>query len=148
MPKDFERNEKLSPSGAVSKKELEESRHALQAAIATVQQAEAQVALAQTSLKQAELDMERTVIHAPIDGLVGAPNVSTGDTVEPGETLATMLHATPLNVVFHLSSERLLRMFHQYDVSEADFSEVGKFRLSWRTDPCTAIWEKSTPSTT
>lgn len=127
--KDFERNEKLSPSGAVSKKELEESRHALQAAIATVQQAEAQVALAQTSLKQAELDMERTVIHAPIDGLVGAPNVSTGDTVNPGETLATMLHATPLNVVFHLSSERLLRMFHQYEVSEADFSEVGKFQI-------------------
>ena len=127
--KDFQRNEKLSPSGAVSKKDLEESRHSLQAANAAVRQAEAQVEHARAAVQQAELDLERTVIRAPMDGLVGAPTASAGDTVGPEDTLATIHHATPLNVVFSFNSERLVRLFHKYKLAEADFSEISGFQI-------------------
>lgn len=127
--KDFERNEKLSPSGAISKRELEASRHALQAAEATVRKAEARVEFNRAAVKQAELDLERTVIRAPIDGLIGVPTASAGDTVGPETKLASMYNATPLNVVFHFSSERLVRLFHKYELAEADYSELAKFQL-------------------
>ena len=127
--KDFERNEKLSPSGAISKRELETARHALQAAEATVRKAEAQVEFNRAAVKQAELDLERTVIRAPKDGLIGTPAASAGDTVGPETKLATMLGADKLNVVFHFNSERMVRLFHQYGQAEADYSEMAKFQL-------------------
>ena len=127
--KDFERNEKLSPSGAISKRELEESRHALQAAEATVKKAEAQVEFNRAAVKQAELDLERTVIRAPKDGLIGTPTASAGDTVGPETELASMYNATPLNVVFYFNSERLVRLFHEHNLAEADFSALAKFQI-------------------
>ncbi len=127
--KDFERNEKLRPSGAVSAKDLEESRHALEKADANVKRAEAQVEFSRAAVQQAELDLERTVIRAPKDGIIGSPNASAGDTVSPENELASMCDATPLNVVFFMTSERLIQLFHKYEISEAQFSELPKFEI-------------------
>lgn len=127
--KDFARNEKLAPTGAISARDLEESRHALQAATAAVKNAQALVEYNRAQLRQAEIDLERTVVRAPIDGLVSAPNVTAGNTVTPQDQLATIYLATPMKVEFSFSSERLLRLFHRYDTAEAEFSEVPKFDI-------------------
>lgn len=56
--------------------------------------AEAQVLLARTALDQARLNLERTVVRAPADGLVSRRSVELGQVVQSGQPLmaVTSLH--------------------------------------------------------
>ncbi len=47
------------------------------------------VLVAQAKLKQAELDLERTVIKAPFDGVVISRKIQVGQRVAPGSALLT-----------------------------------------------------------
>jgi membrane fusion protein, multidrug efflux system len=51
----------------------------------------------QTALAQAERDLSFTVIHAPFDGVIGNRAVQTGDYVQPGQRLASLV---PLDDVY------------------------------------------------
>ncbi len=51
---------------------------------------------AQAGLEQAELDLERTVITAPVDGLVQLPLADVGVHLDPGMACATLLDVDPL----------------------------------------------------
>lgn len=106
--KDLERNEKLNPSGAVSDMDLQTARHNHQAAVAGVKTARAQEELQRAAVRKAELDLERTRITAPEDGIAGINNVSPGDTVNPASCLTTMYAADPMEVKFSITSEQFL----------------------------------------
>jgi len=56
--------------------------------------AEAQVLLARAVVEQAKLNLERTVVRAPADGLVSRRSVELGQVVQPGQLLmsVTSLH--------------------------------------------------------
>ena len=58
---------------------------------------------AQSGLEQAELDLTRTTITAPIDGLVQLPLADVGTQLAPGALCATLLDTDPLVITGQVS---------------------------------------------
>jgi HlyD family secretion protein len=88
----------------------------LEVADAQLQSARAQVAQVQAALSQAELNLEHTVIRAPVDGVVVSRNVDVGQTV------AASLQAPTLFLI----AQDLSKMQVDTNVDEAD---VGRVRV-------------------
>jgi membrane fusion protein, multidrug efflux system len=65
------------------------------------------VALAQAKLDQAKLDLERTVIRAPIDGVVAKNSVQVGQRVESGALLMTVVPIQDAYVDANFKEEQL-----------------------------------------
>ena len=103
--KDVERLEPLASSQAVPKQELDNAKAALAAARANVDSASAKVETARLNLGYCEL-------RAPISGLIGASQVSTGDLVGRGEP-------TLMATIYKLDS---IRFF--CNVSEVDYLQA------------------------
>lgn len=81
---DFKRRKVLSASGSVSGEELTSARNALIAADANLKASKA-------AHEQAKIDLERTIIRAPIDGVISKRQVQVGQRVQPGMTLMTIV---------------------------------------------------------
>ena len=108
---DYGRRQNLADSGAISHEQLSNARSAAEAAEANLAVAreslDAQSELvkgvsvanhpetiaARAALDKARLDLSRTVIRAPIDGVVAQRKAQLGQSVQPGQTLMTV---TPL----------------------------------------------------
>jgi HlyD family secretion protein len=128
--REHDRNRMLFEKGFVSeavldraKATLEASREQLNAELAQVavaqsqmRNAEAVVKQRESQLAQARVDLERTDIRAPVDGIV------VKKSVEPGQTVAASLQAPELFVI----AQDLRRM--QVDAS-IDESEVGRVAI-------------------
>ncbi|MES1973595.1 MAG: HlyD family secretion protein [Pseudomonadota bacterium] len=67
--------------------------------VAQLAQAEAAAARARAALDLARQDQGHTVVRAPIDGVVGNRQVQTGDYVQPGSRLLTLVPSQALYVV-------------------------------------------------
>lgn len=90
------RAERLAEGGAIPRREYETLRSASH-------QAHAEVGAAKAAASLAALDVEHTVIRAPIDGRVGRALVSVGDLVAPGgPPLTTLVSVDPVRVTFSL----------------------------------------------
>jgi membrane fusion protein, multidrug efflux system len=105
---DYDRRAALAQSGAVSGDELSTARNALQTAQAALDQANQQLAsakamtasgsaasnpevrAAEVALNRAKLDLDRTVIRAPITGIVAQNNAQIGQRVQAGSSLMTV----------------------------------------------------------
>ena len=105
---DYDRRAALAATGAVSGDELTTARNSLDTAQATVDQAHQQLAAqramvvsgsadsnpeiqaARVALSRAKLDLERTVIRAPIDGIVAQNTAQIGQRVQAGASLMTV----------------------------------------------------------
>lgn len=74
----------------------------LQKAKAELASAQATMALAEVALDASRVDLESTVIRAPISGIVGRPNVSVGAYVEleAGAPLARIVQLDPVLVAY------------------------------------------------
>jgi membrane fusion protein (multidrug efflux system) len=100
----WERNQQLMKSGFLSPQGAEQSRTALMTAQAATRAAEAGVAQARSALgstgdenanvqaaiaalHQAELDLQRTRVVAPTDGVIANFNLQPGNVVQPGTPL-------------------------------------------------------------
>ena len=113
---EYERRKPLAGSGAVSGEELTTAKAALEAAEAAVRQAEASVAAAKGAreanrvlisgvsldknpevlaararMEQARVALERTIVRAPIDGVVSKRSAQVGQMVQPGTPLMTVV---------------------------------------------------------
>jgi membrane fusion protein (multidrug efflux system) len=95
---DLARRQALAASGSVSGDELTTAQNAYSTAAANLQAADA-------ANHQAQIDLERTVLRAPIDGVISERQVQVGQRVQAG---------TPLMVVVPL----------QTDYVDANFKEV------------------------
>lgn len=109
------RARELSKRGLIPATELEAAEVAVRAARAQLRSSEAQVVQARASLNQAQVNLEHTVITAPIDGIVIARNVDVGQTV------AASLQAPTLFVI----AADLTKMQVNASIDEAD---VGRIR--------------------
>jgi len=119
---DFQRNQTLAKDGWISAQALEQSRAAQAESAAAVAQAkaaleaerraasslgsnraqmEAQAAAAQAYADKARLDTDRTVIRAPVAGVVGARSVRVGQYVRPG---GSMMAVVPLDETYILAN--------------------------------------------
>jgi membrane fusion protein (multidrug efflux system) len=105
---DYARRQRLAESGAISREQLSTARTDADAARANLTAArealEAQEQMvkgvsvnshpetvaARTALEKARLDLSRTVIRAPIDGVVAQRKAQEGQSVQPGQSLMTV----------------------------------------------------------
>jgi len=105
---DYGRRAGLAQTGAVSGDELTTARNGLQTAQAAVDQANQQLAsskamvvsgsadtnpevrAAEVALDRAKLDLDRTVIRAPMDGVVAQNTAQVGQRVQAGASLMTV----------------------------------------------------------
>jgi membrane fusion protein (multidrug efflux system) len=135
---DRRRFDALAASGAVSGQEVDQSRAAAlsarsdadhaqaeldvsarQAVVtlarragleANLAQARAAVGRAQAALDLARQDQGHTVIRAPIDGVVGDRQVQTGDYVQPGTRLLSLVPIHALYVTANFKETQVARM--------------------------------------
>ena len=113
------RSRELAAGDLISDTELEAAEVALRSAEAQLKSAEAQVRQSQASLSMNEVNLEHTVIRAPIDGIV------TSRLVDIGQTVAASFQAPELFVIAaDLTKMRV--------IANIDESDVGRIRPNQR----------------
>jgi membrane fusion protein (multidrug efflux system) len=88
----------LIDSGSISADELTSAKNAVSVAKASCDSAKAAVALIQTKIDQANIDMERTVVRAPVDGIVAKRQVQLGQRVQAGTPLLSVVPIQQIHV--------------------------------------------------
>ena len=84
-------------------------------ATAAQRASQAQLAAAQAQLRQAQINLDYTIIKAPIDGLIGRTTVTEGNVVGPSSgTLATIVSQDPMYVLFPISLRAGLDLRDRY----------------------------------
>lgn len=89
-----------------------------------VSTAKAEVALARSSLDLAQLNLREAFVRAPAAGVIQTRNVQTGQYVQPGATLATLVRREPLLLRFQVAEQDASRltpgMRARFHVRESD----------------------------
>ncbi len=88
---DLNRREALVDSGSVSGDELTQVRNGASKARAALEAARAAVALAQARVDKTKVDLGRTVIHSPVDGVIARRMVQLGQRVQPSVPLLSVV---------------------------------------------------------
>jgi HlyD family secretion protein len=119
--RDYERSKQLAESKLIAQNALEDSRKALELsesdltiAQAQIKNAEASVQTRKSSLEQARIDLSRTQIRSPIDGVV------IQRAVDLGQTVAASLQAP---VLFKIAQD-LSQIRIEAKVDEADIGSI------------------------
>ncbi len=110
----YARNRELAAQKLVARGDLDQALAARDQARAQVAQAEAQIRQQEASTRNARLNLGRTVIYSPVDGVV------LSRSIEPGQTVAASLQAP---VLFKIA-EDLSRMEIVLAVDESDIGQV------------------------
>lgn len=111
---DYARKAELGQRQLVAASDVDLARAALDQARAQVQSANAQIEQQSASTRTSRLNLDRTVIRSPVDGVV------LTRTVEPGQTVAASLQAP---VLFEIA-EDLSQMEIVLAIDEADIGQV------------------------
>lgn len=104
--------------------ELESAKASEQAAAASLHAAEAQVLAAEAELRQAKTDLDKTVIRAPIDGIVISRDVDAGQTVA-----ATMSAPTLFTIAADLRKMQVNAAVSETDVGKIREGTAAEFRV-------------------
>ena len=98
------------------------SRQEYENAVSGAQQAEADIAAQRAALQQAQIDLSRTTIRAPISGRIGRSVSTTGALVSAAQTeaLTTIQRLDPIYVDIQQSSADLLKLRQQ--IMDGDLS--------------------------
>ena len=111
---DYRRKAELGERQLVSRSDVDLARAALDQARAQVASAQAQIQQQSASTQTTRINLERTVIRSPVDGVV------LTRTIEPGQTVAASLQAPELFTI----AEDLSQMKIELAVDEADIGQV------------------------
>jgi HlyD family secretion protein len=111
---DFDRKASLVERQLVARSDADLARTALDQARAQVSAARAQITQQQAATQTSRLNLQRSVIRSPVDGVV------LTRTVEPGQTVAASLQAP---VLFQIA-EDLAKMEIVLAIDEADIGQV------------------------
>jgi membrane fusion protein (multidrug efflux system) len=118
---DYERRAKIQGTGAVSGEELWSVKAAYQAAAAALQAAEAltqgttvenhpEVLAAKAQLDTAKLNLARTVIRAPVSGIVAERSVQVGQMAAAGHPVMTVVPIDQVYVDANFKEDQLARV--------------------------------------
>lgn len=89
---------------------LEAERRSAESLGSARSQSVAAAAAAEAAVQQARLDLERTVIRAPAAGVVGARSVRTGQLVQPGSSLMSIVPLGKTFVVANFKETQMARL--------------------------------------
>ncbi len=110
-----------TPAGQQST--VDDTRATMLADAALVQNADAQ-------LRQSQINLDYTQIHAPINGKIGRTSLTVGNVVSPNSgTLATIVSQDPMYVVFPISVRTALELRERYAHNGGFSSVVIRIRL-------------------
>jgi RND family efflux transporter MFP subunit len=109
------RAEELAAQDLITRAELDAARITMQQAAADLRGRQAAIQSAQAGIKQAEVDLDRTVIRSPINGIVVNRNVDIG------QTIAATLQSPVLFTIADLRSMYLLT-----EVNEGEIGGVSR----------------------
>jgi RND family efflux transporter MFP subunit len=104
-----ERSQALLDAGAVSQRQLEDARLAVESAVAQHSDAEARLALAREQLGKA-------TVRAPFAGVLSERPASAGDVVQPGTELFTLVDPASMRLEAHVPSTELAFVREGYQV--------------------------------
>jgi HlyD family secretion protein len=110
----LQRARDLAGRKLIAATELEDAEVARRSSAAQVRSGEAQVALAKASVKQAQVNLEKTVITSPIDGIVISRSVDVGQTVSASLSAPTL----------YVLAADLRAMQLQASIDEADLGRI------------------------
>lgn len=88
---DYERRTSLAKTGSVSAEEITNAKNAFNAAKSISEAAEA-------VFNQAQVDLARTIVRSPVDGIVAKRQVQLGQRVQPGFMLLSVVPSLELYV--------------------------------------------------
>lgn len=129
--RDLTRQQALAASGFGIAQQLDAQRSAAQQTAAAVSQAKAALAAEQetarslgssramsaaqaqaalASVEQARLDLDRTVLRSPINGVIGAKAVRPGQLVQPGLAMMSVVPVADTFIVANFKETQLARM--------------------------------------
>ncbi|HET6397221.1 MAG TPA: efflux RND transporter periplasmic adaptor subunit [Pseudoxanthomonas sp.] len=111
---DYNRKAELAQRQLVARSDVDLARAALDQANAQVAAAQAQIRQQTASTQTTRVNLERTVIRSPVDGVVLTRSI------EPGQTVAASLQAPELFTI----AEDLSKMKIELAVDEADIGQV------------------------
>ena len=111
---DYTRKAPLADQQLIARGDLDLARAARDQARAQVNAAQAQITQQQASTRTTQLNLDRTVIRSPVDGVVLTRSI------EPGQTVAASLQAP---VLFQIA-EDLAQMEIVLQIDEADIGQV------------------------
>ncbi|WP_369057986.1 HlyD family secretion protein [Caulobacter sp. 73W] len=89
---------------------LEAERRTAASLGSTRAQTLAQVVAAQAAVQQARLDLERTVVRAPVAGVVGARSLRPGQLVQPGQALMSVVPLSQTYIVANFKETQVGRL--------------------------------------
>jgi membrane fusion protein (multidrug efflux system) len=98
--KDLARNEKLLAAGAIAERDIDQSRRASIAAQAALEDANSRLASAEKAYRS-------TTVTAPFSGVVSERPVSSGDVVQPGSALFTVVDPSSMRLEASVPAEQL-----------------------------------------
>ena len=91
------------------------TQQAVDTAEATQRTQAAQLLAAQAQLDIAQINLDYTEIHSPIDGRIGRSSVTIGNVVSPASgTLTTVVSQDPIYVVFPVPTRRAIELREEY----------------------------------
>ena len=117
------RAEELAAQELITQAELDEARITMQQATADVRARQAAIQSARAGVKQAEVDLDRTVIRSPIDGIVVNRNVDVG------QTIAATLQSPVLFTIADLRSMHLLTEVNEGEVGGVSRGSTVSFQI-------------------
>jgi membrane fusion protein (multidrug efflux system) len=98
--KDLARNEQLLVAGAIAERDIDQSRRTAIAAQAALEDAKARLATAEKAYRS-------TTVTAPFNGIVSERPVSSGDVVQPGTALFTVVDPSSMRLEASVPAEQL-----------------------------------------
>ncbi|GAA0543736.1 membrane fusion protein (multidrug efflux system) [Rhizomicrobium palustre] len=118
---DYDRRAKIQKSGAVSGEELSTMKTGLETATAALESAEAmtqgtsvekhpEVLAAKAALDTAQLNYERTIIRAPVSGIVAQRNVQIGQMIQAGRPVMTVVPVADVYVDANYKEDQLAKV--------------------------------------
>ena len=111
---DYQRKTNLGGQQLVARSDVDLARAALEQAQAQVNSAQAQIRQQTASTQTTRVNLQRTVIRSPVDGVVLTRKI------EPGQTVAASLQAPELFTI----AEDLAKMKIELAVDESDIGQV------------------------
>jgi len=102
---DRTRDEEMFKAGLITEKQLEHSRYTVAGGQFEVQREQQNLRNAQETLKSLELELEKTRIQAPFDGVIARRYIRAGQKVAPGDRTFWVSATGPIEVKFTLPQE-------------------------------------------
>lgn len=123
---DRSRDEEMFKAGLITEKQLEHSRYSVQGAQYETQREAQNLRNAQEMLKTLELELEKTRILAPFDGVVARRYIREGQKVNLADRMFWITALAPIEVRFTLPQEFAGKIRSGQEISVASLADPGK----------------------